>query len=143
MTDYVVRLVDLWTLEAIVDIEEIDEKVEKLLELVGKDLTHRILSEWLNKSSDVARKKFGDALLEMIPRVAHETVHSKLRAWAEALADEFLRVLRPKIEAQVRAELDKQADAIAAVVVERVKQRAPVVAEQYVTDIVREKFRRT
>ncbi len=123
------------------DIEELNEKVEKVLELVGSDITHRVMTEWLNKASDAARKKFGDALLEMIPRVAHDAVNAKLRAYAEGLADEFVRTLRPKIEAQVRAELDKQADALAAVVVERVKQRTPVVAEQYVSEIVREKFR--
>lgn len=127
--------------ENTVDTEELNEKVEKILEIVGMDVTHRVMTEWLNKASASARKQFGDAVLAMIPRVAHDAMYAKLRSLADVMADELLRALRPKIEAQVRAELDKQSSTIAAEVAERVKQRAPMVADNFVLDLVRDKFR--
>jgi hypothetical protein len=124
-----------------VDIEEVNEKVEKVLALVGTDITHRVMTEWLNKTSSAAQKQFGDAVLALIPRVAQEVVTYKLRHFAETIADTTLAALRPAIEAHVKAEVEKQAASIAATIAERVRQRAPQVAEQHVSELIRKAAR--
>jgi hypothetical protein len=124
-----------------VDIEEVEAKVEKLLDLVGADLTHRVMTEWLNHTSVTAKKQFGEAVLALIPRAAQEAVSYKLRQYAESIADATLAALRPTIEAQVKAEVEKQAATLAATIAERVRQRAPQVAEQHVSELIRKAAR--
>jgi len=118
------------------DLDEMDEKLERVMSLVGTDLTHRIITEWVNKSSAQAKKRLGEKLLELVPQLARDVLRDTAIQWAREVAGELLNARRAGIEAIVRDELEKLAPQIAKDVAEQVRKRAPLVAEQQVRDLI-------